>query len=72
MLRHCNDETKELVTTTDALEEEDEIKGLEMTSDALVEEAEETTHLSERLRRQSSWYVYETRELTTTTAASAE
>ena len=48
-LRRCDEGPEELVTTTEALEEEDEPEVLAMKTEAYAEEAEKTTRPSERL-----------------------
>ena len=53
-------------------EEKDEPEVSMTTTEASIEEVENTTHLSERLRRQRRRCVYGQRVLMTTTAASAE
>ena len=49
-----------------------ETKESKTTTEALAEDAEETTRLRERLRQRRRRCVYGPRELTTTTAVSAE
>ena len=46
MLRYCDDGTKELATTTEALVEKDDPEDSTTTTKALAEEAEETIRLS--------------------------
>ena len=50
-LGRCNDRPKALKTTTEASTEENEPDDLTTTTEASAEESEETTRLSERLRR---------------------
>ena len=70
---HRNDGSQELATPTEALAEEDDLAVSKMTTEASIEEAEDTTRLSECLRRRRRRCVYGQPEvLTTTTEASIE
>ena len=72
MLR-CDDGPYELYTTTEALAEDDDPGVLTTTNEASIEEAEDTTHLSELLRRRRHLCVYgQPKVLTATTEASIE
>ena len=67
-----DDSPEELVTMTEASEEEDELEVSTTTTDASIDYAEDTTRPIERLQRRRRRCVYGLRVLTTTTAALAE